>query len=66
MTDILMSCLPMTKEQEQTLKRMLGTQYAEGMDIDRETANHFIKQLWRKKQHLPSDLDIECQKASKI
>ena len=60
MTDIIMSCLRPTEKQKQALARMLGLKDVENFDIDRETANHFLKELYRKRKHLTSELEIEC------
>ena len=61
MTDNLMSCLPATEKQKDAITRLLrqlGVEERDIGDCDRETANHFLKQLFRKTKHMESDLDI--------
>ena len=63
MNGISMSCLAATEKQKAAIARLLNwigveNEDVESYDIDREAANHFLKQLSRKINHQKSDLDI--------
>ena len=64
MDNSLRACLPATAKQKVSIARLLNQigvkdEDVVNYDIDNEAASHFIRQLYRKVTHLPSELDIQ-------